>query len=294
MSMKNIIYYFIILVTASACSTRNHRPGLPRLTAISIQGDNIPRYTFRYDQQGNLAELVCNRQQDDTSISTFSYDPSHRITGMVLSNRENNITEIKERAKVTSWDNDGNIATVQYFDARERLLRVANIRWKNGVPAAMKYSDSTQAVSWNYDSDHPVRKDISIDNFAGKKEDTLVTLRTTKYECEDSINPLHPLINQLLLSHAVSPVVNPSPQGDLSTAFLHLNTHNPFLVKITEKEKARCQEHLLEYERSTTVQYAYYYNGGRQYPAGAWVHLHSEGFTKLGSDNHFALQYQYE
>ncbi|MDR6565348.1 MULTISPECIES: hypothetical protein [Chitinophaga] len=293
MSMKNITFFFIIIITASACSTRNHRPGLPRLTTISIQGDSTPQYTFRYDQQGNLAELVHHLQLNDTSISTFSYDHSHRITGMVLSNRENNITAIKERAKVTSWDKDGNIATVQYFDAKERLLRVANVRWKNGLPAAMKYSDSTQAISWNYDATHPVRKDICIDSFSGKKEDTLVTLRTTKYECEDSINPLHPLANQLLLCHAVAPAVALSPLGELSDAFLHLNARNPFLIKITEKEKTRCQERLLEYERSTTVQYAYYFNGGR-YPAGAWVHLHSEGFTKLGSDNHFALEYQYE
>ncbi len=293
MSMKKIIFFFIVVVTASACSTRNHRPGLPRLTTISIQGESMPQYTFRYDQQGNLAELVHHRPLNDT-ISTFSYDHSHRITGMVLSNRENNVTAVKERAKVTSWDKDGNIATVQYFDAKEQLLRVTNVRWKNGLPAAMKYSDSTQAVSWNYDAANPVRKDICIDSFSGKKEDTLVTLRTAKYECEDSINPLHPLANQLLLSHAVAPVVNLSPQGDLSDAFLHLNTHNPFLIKITEKEKTRCQQGLLEYDRTTTVQYAYYFNGGRQYPAGAWVHLHSEGYTKLGSDNHFALEYQYE
>gem|GEM_PF-1346567 len=294
MSMKNVIYCLIIIISVSACSTRC-KPTDSRLTAIALSGEKIPQYTFRYDPQGNLVELVHHKQSNDTNISTFTYDSSHRITGMVSANQQNNTTAVQEEARVTDWDDDGNITTVQYFDAQKRLLRTANVRWKNGLPAAMKYSDSTQAISWNYEGNRPVRKDIHKDSVPGKKEDAMITLRTTQYECEeDSLNPLHPLVNQLLLSHAVAPAAYLAPDGDLSSAFLHLNTTNPFLIKITEKEKSICQQYIQDYERSTTVQYAYYYNKGRPYPSGAWIHLHSEGFTKLAYDTHFALEYQYE
>lgn len=294
MSMKNVIYCLIIIISVSACSTRC-KPTDSRLTAIALSGEKTPQYTFRYDPQGNLVELVHHKQSNDTNISTFTYDSSRRITGMVSANQRNNTTAVQEEARVTAWDDDGNITTVQYFDAKKRLLRTANVRWQNGLPAAMKYSDSTQAVSWNYDGDYPVRKDICKDSFPGKQEDPVITLRTTQYEYErDSLNPLHPLVNQLLLSHAIAPVVYLAPTGDLSTAFLHLSTNNPFLIKMTEKEKSVCREHIQDYERFTTVQYAYSYSKGRQYPTGASIHLHSEGFTRLAYDTQFALEYQYE
>ena len=289
--MKNVIICLLIVITVSACSTNKYKAGVPRLTAIGIKGDSIPQYSFQYDTNGHLVEMTHRQAFNDTNVSTYSYNSSNRITGLVISNRDTN--KVEERARVTSWDDDGNITRVQYFDAQEKPTRSASIRWEKGLPAAMKYSDSTQAVSWNYKEGNPERKDISVDTFAGKKEDALITLRTTHYEWDDSINPLHPLLNQLLISHAVAPVIYLTPLGDLSNAFLHLSTNNPFLVKITEKERSVYQQRIQEYERHTTVQYAYSYSGNG-YPSGAWVHLHSEGFTKLGSDTQFRVEYHYE
>lgn len=293
MSMRNVIYCLFIVIAVSACSTNKYKAKVPRLTTIGIRGDSIPQYSFHYDVAGNLQELVHHEQFTDTNVTTFSYDSSHRITGMVLSNRDTNTIKVRERAKVTSWDKDGNVTEIQYFDAQERPSRSASIRWKKGLPEVMKYSDSTQAISWNYKAGNPERKDICIDTFAGKTKDTLITLRTAHYDWDDSINPLHPLLNQLVISHAVAPVIYLTPMGDLSNAFLHLSTNNPSLVKVTEKEKSIYQQHFQEYERYTTVQYTYSYNGNG-FPVGAWVHLRSEGFTKLGTDTHFILEYRYE
>ncbi|SEW29267.1 RHS repeat domain-containing protein [Chitinophaga arvensicola] len=293
MSMKNVIYCLIIVIAVSACNTR-HKPTASRLSAIALSGEKIPQYTFRYDPQGNLIELVHHKQSNDTNISTFTYDSSHRITGMVYANQQYNATSVQEEARVTAWDDEGNITTIEYFDDKKRLLRTASVRWKDGLPSAMKFSDSTQAISWNYDGDYPIRKDICKDSFPGKKEDSMITLRTIRYEYGDSLNPLLPMVNQLLLSHAIAPVIYLAPSGDLSTAFLHLSPNNPFLIKMTEKEKAICQQRVQHFERSTTLQYAYSFKSGQLYPSGASIHLHSEGFTKLGYDTQFQLEYQYE
>lgn len=287
--MKNVIYCLFIVITVSACSTNKYKAGIPRLTAIGIEGEHIPQYRFQYDRNGNLAEITHRQAFNDTNVSAYTYNSSNRITGLVIFNRDTN--QVQERARVTSWDDDGNVTGVQYFDAQEKPTRSASIRWEKGLPAAMKYSDSTQAVSWNFKKEQPERKDISVDTFTGKKEDALITLRTTHYEWDDSINPLHPLLNQLLLCHAAIPAVYLTPMGDLSNTFLHLGTQNPFLIKITEKESAPYQQR--EYERRTTVQYAYSYNGNG-YPSGAWVHFHREGFTQPGTDTQFRMEYHYE
>lgn len=293
MSMKNVIYCLLCVIAISACSTNKYKAAVPRLTTIGIKGDSIPQYTFHYDAAGNLQELVHHQQFNDTNVSTFFYDSSHRITGMTLSSRDTNTSKVQERAKVTAWDHDGNVTAIQYFDAEEHPLRTASIRWKKGLPEVMKYSDSTQAISWNYKQGNPEQKDICRDTFAGKQKDTLITLRTAHYEWDDSINPMRPILNQLLISHAVTPAIHLSPMGNLNNAFLHLSTNNPSLVKITEKEKSIYQQHFQEYERSTVVQYTYNYNGNG-YPTGAWVHVHSEGFTKQDIDTEFIMEYRYE
>ncbi|WTM29231.1 YD repeat-containing protein [Chitinophaga sp. 180180018-2] len=293
MVMKHILYFLLIVTAIASCrSNRSHADTL-RLTTITIRGEDIPQYSFQYDLKGNLVELVRHDKANDTNVSSFTYDSSQRITGMVVTARNEDTNHIKESARVTGWDENGNITTVQYFDAARRPLRSARIHWKNGLPATMKFSDSTQAISWNYETGYPNRKDICIDPAA--PGDTLVTLRTARYEWDDSINPLRPLLNQLLLSHAVSGTTQLSPLGDLAGAFLHVSNNNPYLIKITEKERLMCRRRLQDYERYTTLQYDYSYDpSNRKYPTGAWVHLHCEGYTGLGADTQFALEYRYE
>lgn len=291
--MKNVIYCLFIVIAISACSTNKYKTIVPRLAAIGIQGDDIPQYSFHYDKAGNLTTLVQHYNAHDTNVHTFFYDSSHRITGMIVSNRHNQTDTVQEQAEVTTWDKDGNVEEIRYFDAEKKPLRTATIHWEKGQPLGLKYSDSTQAVSWNYKKADPVRKDICMDTFSGKKEEPLVTLRTARYEWDDSINPLHPLVNQLLMCRAVAPVVRLTPLYDISNTLLHLGTQNPALIKISEKEKSHCQQHYQEYERYTTMQYTWSCNS-RKYPSGAWVHVHSEGFTRLGSDADVILEYNYE
>lgn len=291
MSMKNVIYCLIAVITISACSTNKYKAAAPRLTTIGIRGDDTPQYTFHYDEAGNLQELVHHEQSNDTNVSTFFYDKAHRITAMVLSNRDTN--QVQQRAQVTAWDEEGNVTEIKYFDATEKPLRTASIRWNKGLPEVMKYSDSMQAISWDYSKYESRRKDICVDNCSGKKEDTLVTLRTAQYEWDDSINPMRPIVNQLLISCAVAPATHLTPVGNLSNAFLHLSNKNPSLVRITEKETPVYQPHYQPYERSSLYQYTYYYNANG-FPLGAWVHLHSKGFTQPGTDTEFVMEYHYE
>ncbi|WP_146151238.1 hypothetical protein [Chitinophaga niastensis] len=291
--MKNVIYCLLITVFVSACSTNRCKSTIPRLTSIGIHGDTIPQYSFRYNIAGNLVEVVKHNWPADTNVTVFSYDSSNRLTGMVTSTREINTTRVYESATVKSWDEDGNIAAIQYFDDAQKPTRIARIRWKKGLPAVMKYSDSTKAISWNYNTGTPNRKDICVDTSSGNYKDTLITFRTTNYEWDDSINPLRPMVNQLLMCGGISPVDHISPFGSLSQILMHYSANNPFLIKIKEKEKSIFKQHFQEYERYTTVQYSYAYNGNG-FPSKANVHLHSEGYTKLGSDTQFVLDYRYE
>lgn len=89
---------------------------------------------------------------------------------MTLSSRDTNTSKVQERAKVTAWDHDGNVTAIQYFDAEEHPLRTASIRWKKGLPEVMKYSDSTQAISWNYKQGNPEQKDICRDTLRENKK----------------------------------------------------------------------------------------------------------------------------
>ncbi|CAL1516557.1 hypothetical protein [Chitinophaga sp. MM2321] len=292
--MKKYFYCLLIPVLITACSTnKNKQAGPLRLTTITIHGDTIPQYTFRYDSDGHLVELVKHNQENDTNTTTFTYDSSNRITGMVATHQDNRRQQIQQRATVKTWDKHGNVEEVQYYDGTDKPVRTAKISWQKGLPVAMKYSDSTQAISWDYTDGNPNWKNLCTDSVTGGNKDTSIFVRSANYEWDTSTNPLRPLVNQLLLGPGISPVPVAGPFADITYMLLHISANNPTLIKVAEKEKSVYKQYAQEYQRQTTIQFFYAYNRNG-YPENARVHLHTEGYTKLGTDTQLTLDYLYQ
>ncbi|GEP91002.1 hypothetical protein SAMN05660909_03202 [Chitinophaga terrae (ex Kim and Jung 2007)] len=289
--MKNVIFCLLATILVTACNTR--RGSVPRLAAIGIQGENTPQYTFRYDQKGNLVELSQHNKQD-SNITTFEYDDTNRIAGITFSSQlPKQKPRIKAKARVTGWDKTGNITDITYYNDRDQPLRKACIRWKDGLPVAMKFSDSTIASTWNLASNTPTRKDVYIDSSKLPENEGSMTLRTTQYEYEDSVNPLKPFVNQLVASQSAAPATI-SPVGKLSDIFLQIGNKPASLVRIAEQEKAVCRQYFQEYECNTTYQYFYSYAHNNSFPDKAWVHVRKRGNTHLDTNTDFIMFYQYE
>ncbi|RFS24528.1 hypothetical protein DVR12_04785 [Chitinophaga silvatica] len=282
--MRNVLFCLLATILVSACNTRK----TPRITTIGIQGEVTPQYSFQYNEKGNLVELIqhCN---GDSNQTTFQYDDTNRITNIVFVEQSSTSPKVKAKATVTEWDNNGNVAAITYYDALDKPLRKAKIRWKNGLPVAMKFSDSTLACAWNNDQKNPQRKDIYIDSSNGTAVSPFVTLKTTQYEMEDSLNPLKPLANQIIICQTAAPA-SITPVGDLSNVFLNVSNKSPYLVKIAEREKKVNQE----FESHSTYQYFYSHKNASSYPDKAWVHLSCQGSTNLDTDANFIMFYKYE
>ncbi|MCW3463264.1 RHS repeat domain-containing protein [Chitinophaga nivalis] len=291
--MKNIIYCLLIPIFITACSTNKNKRAPVRLAAIGIKGESIPQYTFRYDAGGHLVAIVQYLRENDTSTISFRYDAHDRLTSMVTIDSSNQQHTIRQQARITAWDEAGNITAIQYYDGHCRPTRTAKVAWKGGWPSRLKYSDSSQAISWDSCDGNAAWKDLCTTTPSGKKTDTNIVLRSVRAEWDRSESPLRLLANQMLLGPALSPVVHTAPFGYLPNMLLYVGANNPTLVKITEKEKSVYPEKMLAYERSTTLQYFYdYHDNG--YPATASVHLHTEGYTKLSTDTRFTMDYTYE
>lgn len=290
--MNKYLYCLLIPIFITACSTNKNKQLKPvRLAAITIHGDTIPQYTFRYDTAGHLIELVKHNWENDTDITTFSYDSSHRLSGMVAAHQDSSSKTIQQRASVSAWDENGNIQEVQYYDGENKLLKTAQISWKDGLPVALKCKDSALAMSWSYENGNPDWKNICTDTVSGNAKDTSIFVRKANYEWDDSVNPLRALANQLLLGPGISPVPDVTPLPSITTFLLPVSTNNPTLIKVDDREKLTYKQQSQVYHRNTTVQFFYSYKNG--YPTTALVHFHSEGYTKLGTDTQLTLDYTY-
>ncbi|SKA01450.1 YD repeat-containing protein [Chitinophaga eiseniae] len=290
--MTKYLYCLLIPILFTACSTHRAKKAPVRLTAITIHGDSIPQYTFQYDSTGHLLKLVKHYSRQDTNVTTFFYDSFHRLTGMESAMESHQQKTLVQTATVKAWDALGNITEVQYFAADSTPLRTARLAWKKGMPSALKYIDSSQAMSWNYTDGNPDWKSICTDTFTGQHQDTGFYVRSARYEWDDTINPLRPLANQLVLGPGIAPVLEPTPMPNLATFLLPVSTNNPTLIKMDEQQTAVYKSTSQQYYRNTTVQFFYAYRDG--YPQRARVHLHCEGYTKLGSDTQVNLDYIYQ
>lgn len=292
--MRNVLLCLFTMLLFNACNLGVFKRSIPRITTIGIQGEEIPQYTFKYDLKGNLTELAQHNGQD-SYITSFTYDNSNHITDIAFSEQKasQKAPVLKARAKVNKWDKTGNITSIHYYTPQNQLIRTADIRWEKGLPVALKYSDTTLASCWNYSDKSSSRKDVYIDTSLSTGNDAVVTFRTTEYEPDDSINPLKPLVNQIVVSQSVVPETI-SPLGSLSNVFLHVGNNSPFLIRIAEHEKAICRQFYQEYERNTTYQYFYSLSNNNSFPDKAWVHLRSEGTTNLDTDANFIMFYKYE
>ncbi|HVI49451.1 MAG TPA: RHS repeat domain-containing protein [Chitinophaga sp.] len=291
--MKKYLYALLIPILISACSTRNNKQ-TAHLTAITIHGDTIPQYTFRYDKAGHLVELVKHNGALDTNTTIYTYDSSNRLAGMTTVHRNGCSKQVLRQAVVKSWDKDGNISTIAYSGQANEPAHTVSINWERGLPVAMKCSDSSQVSSWSYNKDGNMDwRNLCADTVTGTDKDTSIFYRSASYEWEDSLNPLQPIINNLVLGPGITPVPAPGPFVSMEYILMHLSTHNPFLIKLEEKEKSTCKGYSQEYLRHSTLQFSYAYNSNG-YPKETYVHLHTEGWTKLASDTHVRLDYAYE
>lgn len=289
--MKNVILCLLATILVTACNTR--RGTVPRLKAISIQGETTPQYTFQYDQKGNLVILAQHNKQD-SNITTFEYDDTNRIAGITFSTQLSaKKPAVKAKAKVNNWDQSGNVTDITYYDEQNQPLRSACIEWKDGLPVAMKFSDSTIASAWNLNSSSPSRKDVFIDSSKLPESQSSMIVRTTQYEYEDSVNPMKSMLNQLVVSQSAAPATI-SPLGKMADIFLQVGNKPAFLMKVAEREKAICQQHLQEYECNTTYQYFYSYVPNNSFPDKAWVHVRKQGNTHLDTNTDFIMVYKYE
>ncbi|NSL88545.1 hypothetical protein ECE50_017015 [Chitinophaga sp. Mgbs1] len=292
--MKKYLYCLLIPVLITACSSnKNKYRTILRLSSIGIKGDSIPQYTFRYDQEGHLVELVKYHQFNDTNNTTFTYDSSNRLCSMTAVRQHNNSRQVQQHARVNAWDKDGNIREIAYFDPAQQLIRTATITWKHGLPAALKYSDSTQAVKWENDNGNPDWKNICSDSLPEEMKEGNLLVRNTQHEWDQNYNPLRPLVNQLLLSGCIPLPAQTRPVPDFASLLLPISTNNPTLIKMEEKEKTAYSNTSMECQRQTTLQFDYTYNWNG-YPQSAWVHFHTEGFTRLSGDSQLIIDYQYQ
>ncbi len=283
----------MIPVLITACSTNKAKFVLPRLQAITIHGETVPQYAFKYDQAGRMTELVRYNFSNDTNTTRFSYDQQHRLQGMECYHHDNNGDQLLQRATVKKWDRRGNILSIDYFDATDTLQQSATIQWQQDLPLSLKYAGNRHATSWSYKNGNPDWKNIAADSIKGKEQDTTVFFTKANYEWDDSINPLKPLINQLLLASELSPSQPMMPLPSICQLLLHVSTNNPALIKIEEKQKTTLEHVVTQCKRSTTIQYFYAYNSNG-YPKSARVHLHSQGFTGQGTDAQANIDYTYE
>ncbi|MBC9930800.1 RHS repeat domain-containing protein [Chitinophaga qingshengii] len=290
--MIKYLYCLLIPVLFTACSTHRAKKAPVRLTSIAIQGDTIPQYAFQYDTAGHLIKLVRYYTDQDTNVTTFTYDATHRLTGMESADESHQQKTVVQKATVSAWDALGNITEVHYYAPDNTPLRTARLTWKNGMPTALKYIDSSQAMSWNYANGNPDWKNICHDTVTGKHQDTSLYVRSAQYEWDDTINPLRPLANQLVLGPGLASILSPTPLPDLATFLLPVSTNNPTLIKVDEQQTSIYKNTSQQYRRNTTVQFFYAYKNG--YPQRARVHLHTAGYTKLDSDTQVDLDYHYQ
>ncbi|WP_212002265.1 hypothetical protein [Chitinophaga sp. HK235] len=290
--MKKYLFCFLIPVLLTACNTHKNKKVTPvRLTAITIHGDSIPQYSFQYDTAGHLVRLTKHYRKDACQVYSFQYDSSNRLAGMQSAYQDNGHTTIDQKATVSAWDPLGNVTEVQYYDTNNIPFRTARLAWKKGMPVALKCIDSTQAISWNYTNGNPDWKNISTDTTTSDSQDTSICIRNARYEWDDTINPLRPLVNQLVMVPGLSPGLA-LPLPELSDFLLTVSSNNPTLIKMDEQQKAVYGKTSQQYFRNNTIQFFYACKNG--YPVTARVHFHSEGYTKLGSDTQVNLDYSYQ
>ncbi|NLR64089.1 RHS repeat protein [Chitinophaga varians] len=290
--MTKYLYCLLIPILITACGTHKAKKAPARLAAITIHGDNIPQYSFQYDSAGHLIKLVKHYSDQDTNVTTFSYDNKNRLTGMESADENHQLKTVVQKATVSAWDEAGNITEVQYYGADSTPLRLARLTWEKGMPSCLKYIDSSLAMSWNYTNGNPDWKNICTDTLIGPHQDTGFYVRSARYEWDDTINPLRPLANQLVLGPGMAPVLSSTPLPSVAAFLLPVSTNNPTLIKMDEQQTAVYKKTSQRYHRNTTVQFFYAYKDG--YPQRATVHLHSEGYTKLGSDAQVNLDYIYQ
>ncbi|MBV8255766.1 MAG: hypothetical protein JO154_24440 [Chitinophaga sp.] len=290
--MLKYLYVLLLPVLITACSSNKGKYNIPHLKALTIQGEHAPCITFSYDAAGRLTAMTRFNNLQDSNTYKFLYDSYQRLSGMVCESNVNHQVKVTKRATVKDWDINGNIKKIEFFDQDQQQVTTAQVLWQGNQPLSLKYSNASQATSWNYVQGNPDWKNILQDTTSPDNN----TIYFTKAICEwdpSSYNPMAQMANQLLLTDTIPQARPASPLPDITSLLLHISTNNPSRIKLEEKQENNIGNATASLSRSTTVQFMYASNG-HGYPKKAQVYLHAQGYTQLNTDANTVVNYSYE
>ncbi len=289
--MLKYLYVLLLPVLITACSSNKGKYNVPRLKALTIQGEQAPCITFSYDAAGQLTSMTRFNNLQDSNTYKFIYDSYHRLSGMTCESNVNHTVKITKRATVKDWDINGNIRKIDFVDQHQQVT-TAQILWQGNKPLSLKYSNASQATSWNYIEGNPDWKNILHDTASPDNNTTYFTKAVCEWDMS-TYNPMAQMANQLLLADTIPQAHPASLLPDITSLLLHISNNNPSRINLEDKQENNTVNGLAKLSRSTTVQYMYACNG-HGYPNKAKVYLHAQGYTQLDTDANTTVNYSYE